>query len=218
MGDSEEQITKPDESASWRRFNALDKCSALGNRYLVLRHGQSEANTSKIIASEPGLCGPLTRLTATGREEVRETSRELLKSGIVPTVLSSDFLRARESAQILSEILGGGEVQLRTELRERYFGELDGGPDSAYSKIWSLDAGDPFHREYGVESAIEVLGRTSNLIADLEDCYRDMTFVLVSHGDTLQILQCAFGRISPGLHRSVPYLKTAAIRELVLAP
>jgi broad specificity phosphatase PhoE len=40
--------------------------------------------------------------------------------------------------------------------------------------------------------------------------------VLVSHGDTLQILQAAFLRMSPTRHRSLPGLETAEIRRLRL--
>jgi hypothetical protein len=38
----------------------------------------------------------------------------------------------------------------------------------------------------------------------------------VSHGDTLQILQAGFLRMSPSRHRSLPHLAPAEIRQLHL--
>jgi hypothetical protein len=39
---------------------------------------------------------------------------------------------------------------------------------------------------------------------------------LVSHGDTLQILQAAFAGVAPNLHRSLPHLKNCEVRPLEL--
>jgi broad specificity phosphatase PhoE len=61
-----------------------------------------------------------------------------------------------------------------------------------------------------------VLDRVTALIADLERRYSGRDILLVSHGDTLQILQAGFLRMDPARHRSVPHLATAEIRPLRL--
>ena len=62
-----------------------------------------------------------------------------------------------------------------------------------------------------------MLDRTTALIADLERRYSGRHILLVSHGDTLQILQAGFLRLSPASHRRLPALQTAEIRQLRLA-
>mmetsp|Transcript_101209 Transcript_101209/g.326136 ORF Transcript_101209/g.326136 Transcript_101209/m.326136 type:complete len:81 (-) Transcript_101209:64-306(-) len=42
--------------------------------------------------------------------------------------------------------------------------------------------------------------------------------VLVSHGDALQLLQTAFQGSPAGVHRSLPHLNPAELRELVPTP
>ena len=61
-----------------------------------------------------------------------------------------------------------------------------------------------------------VLDRTTALIAELERRHSGRDVLLVSHGDTLQILEAGFLRIDPARHRTVPHLETAEIRELRL--
>ena len=63
-----------------------------------------------------------------------------------------------------------------TRLRERWFGELDGGPDDpaaegsvgGYPAIWAADEVDAAHEDLGVESVLSVVRRASALVAELE--------------------------------------------------
>ena len=68
----------------------------------------------------------------------------------------------------------------------------------------------------GVEPAAAVLDRTTAFIVDLERGTPVVDILLVSHGDTLQILQAGFLRMNPAAHRSLPGLRTAEIRQLRL--
>ena len=61
-----------------------------------------------------------------------------------------------------------------------------------------------------------VLDRTTAFILDLERRYSGRDILLISHGDTLQILRAGFLRMDPSQHRSLPELKTAEIRQLRL--
>ena len=62
-----------------------------------------------------------------------------------------------------------------------------------------------------------VLDRTTAFVAALERRHSGRDILLVSHGDTLQILQAGFLRVDPSRHRSLPHLATAEIRRLHLA-
>ena len=59
--------------------------------------------------------------------------------------------------------------------------------------------------------------RVTGLVAELEQRRQGATFLLVSHGDALQILQTAFARREASAHRQLPHLQTAEIRRLLLA-
>ena len=134
-------------------------------------------------------------------------------------ICSSDFSRARQTAEIVRAHLGAAEVIIAEALRERCFGDLEGTSAANYARVW---AGDEAGSQgggtcCGVEPAAAVLDRVTALVADLERRYSGRDILLVSHGDTLQILQAGFQRLDPSLHRRLPPLNTAEIRELHLA-
>ena len=56
----------------------------------------------------------------------------------------------------------------------------------------------------------------TGLVAELERRYAGRDILLVSHGDTLQILQAGFLRMDPAAHRRLPPLGVAEIRTLRL--
>ncbi len=67
-----------------------------------------------------------------------------------------------------------------------------------------------------MEPTAAVLDRATGLVADLERRYVGRDILLVSHGDTLQILQAGFLRMDPAAHRRLPPLGIAEIRALRL--
>jgi broad specificity phosphatase PhoE len=197
-------------------MNHLSRAERLANRYRVMRHGQSKANEAGVIVSriESDRRGDWGLSELGRRQALTAASQCDLPAGTV--VCSSDFSRARETAEIMRAHLGAPEVTIAEALRERCFGDLEGTPAANYARVWAADNADPGHASGGVESATAVLDRATGLIADLERRYRGRDILLVSHGDTLQILQAGFLRMEPDRHRQVPHLETAEIRELHL--
>jgi broad specificity phosphatase PhoE len=223
-------------------MDQLSGAEGLRNSYWVMRHGQSKANVGGVIVSsiDADRRGDFG-LSEAGREQVLAAARG---SGLTAGTLicSSDFARARQTAQLMGDCLGTDEVVSAPALRERYFGDFDGGPVAGYAIIWaadeagsppagsppggSPDAGGPDagsppaggSADSGVETAAAVLNRAAGLVAGLERGYSGRDILLVSHGDTLQILQAGFAGIDPSRHRTVPHLEVAEIRRLHLAP
>ena len=71
-------------------------------RILLLRHGQSEANKEHIIQGH--MDSPLSDL---GRDQAKNVGKKLLDSEITfDAVYSSDLIRAKETAKIITKILG----------------------------------------------------------------------------------------------------------------
>ncbi len=60
-----------------------------------------------------------------------------------------------------------------------------------------------------------MLGRTSALVAELENTLRGVTVVFASHGDPLQIMETGFRALNASEHRSLPPLQPGELRLLV---
>ena len=194
---------------------ALDR---LANRYFIMRHGHSLANQQGIIVSDPANGCSGFGLSERGKAQVRDSLQQdkLLDANTI--IVSSDFRRAYETADIAHELLNcRSPLESDVRLRERNFGELELGPDSAYDEVWQRDELDPDGGFRAVEGVNQVMARVTALIADCEQRYAQRSLLLVSHGDALQILQTAFARRDASAHRQLVHLHTAEIRELLPA-
>jgi len=181
-----------------------------------MRHGKSEANERSIIVSDPAVGTRSFGLSETGREQVRATLVNL-PDGLNAQckIISSDFLRARETAAIIATGLNlVGSVVCSEKLRERFFGELDQHTDGRYEEVWQQDALSAEHRTFGVESIASVAHRARDLVLELESSYQNCVILLVAHGDVLQLLQTVFDGISPTRHRQLKPLQVAELRLL----
>ena len=132
-------------------------------------------------------------------------------------VVSSDFKRTRETAEILhAHLLAKTPVRLEEALRERRYGVFDMMQIAIENEheVGELDKDDPSHAKYEIESVVSVAERMSTLVKKLDEEYKDKIFLLVSHLDPLQILITTFHGIPPGDHQSLPLLGNCSIREL----
>lgn len=199
-------------------MNYLLDLTRLSNHYFVMRHGHSLANQQGIIVSHPenGVSG--FGLSKRGESQVSTaiSPDSLLNTNTM--IISSDFKRARESAEVIYKILNC-ETAIRSDvrLRERNFGSLELSDDDNYARVWNKDESNPDNQLLGVESPNQVMRRVSALIAEYETDFSGKTLLLVSHGDALQILQTAFQKQDASRHRSQQHLETAEIRPLKLS-
>jgi probable phosphoglycerate mutase len=200
-------------------MNYLRDLQHLQNTYFVLRHGRSLANDQNLIVSHPDVGVPGYGLSEEGRRQVAGAIAEAIRDHVLDqttVVVSSDFARTRETAEIAGTLLGTRDIILTPLLRERFFGAWEQQHNSNYQHVWDADVLDGAHKHGDVESTQEVLSRTTSLIRDLEQQYSGRNILLVSHGDALQILQTAFERVDASRHRLLPHLETGQIRRLSL--
>jgi probable phosphoglycerate mutase len=197
-------------------MNHLSGVNRLTNSYRVMRHGQSKANEAGVIVSRIETDrGGDWGLSELGRRQALAAAQQCdLPADTV--ICSSDFSRAQQTAEIMRTHLGAAEVTISEALRERCFGDLEGTSAANYAQVWKADNADAGQAAGGIESAAAVLDRATALVADLEQHYSGRDILLVSHGDTLQILEAGFLRMEPSEHRQLPHLETAQIRELRL--
>jgi broad specificity phosphatase PhoE len=199
-------------------MNHLSGVDRLSNRFSVMRHAQSKANVGGIIVSriENDRRGDYG-LTEHGRQQAFAAARSCGLPGDT-VIYSSDFSRARQTAEIVRAHLGAPEVVIAEALRERCFGQWEGSATGNYARVWAADEADAVHADGNVEAAAAVLDRATALIAQLERRHSGRDILLVSHGDTLQILQTGCSGLDPSQHRRLPQLATAEIRPLRLRP
>ena len=194
---------------------ALDR---LANRYFVMRHGQSLANLQQVIVSHPQNGVDAYGLSEQGMRQVRESVQSSPELDSSLLIVSSDFRRARESAEIVRELLGSTNLLLFDQRwRERNFGEWELTPDSAYPLVWAGDEINPDNDGKGVESPNQVMARVTALVCEYEEKISGVTILLISHGDALQLLLTAFSKQGASEHRRQQHLETAEIRALSLS-
>lgn len=186
-----------------------------------MRHGQSTANVNGLIVSklENGIL-PQYGLTELGREQSQKSAKLFLsqqKKSEKFVIAYSPFSRAKETAIAIAQVLNHSEMLEMDNLLERDFGELELMSNSNYNKFWIEDRANPDSKIFHSESPNEVLHRVVSEINELEQrpFPAGQKIILVSHGDTLQILQTAFLNISVSKHNTdVLYMKNAEIRRL----
>lgn len=184
------------------------------NRYYLMRHGESLANLAHLIVSLPESGKENFGLTELGKSQAQGAA---LKSGLDSSVLvvTSDFLRTRETAAIVCKALGALDAQAHQGLRERGFGELEGTSSDGYSLVWEKDSQDVEHQEYGVESCSKLARRMLKVVYELDEAYRDRDILLVSHGDPLRFLQLAVSNRPLSEHLRLAMFEPAEMRKLL---
>ena len=188
-----------------------------------MRAHQSEANVQHLIVSNPAIGVDNYGLTETGKDQVRQAADRLRRLLISEDgnisgrtiVVSSDFKRARETAEIIhSELRLTSPLRLEPGLRERGFGEFDMTADQNYSIALKNDESDPTHTLNGCESVMSVVLRMSRVVQKLDSEADEAIYILVSHGDPLCLLCMAFQGLAPNERSKAPMLDNAGVMEM----
>jgi|TARA_B100000787_G_scaffold14457_2_gene10386 probable phosphoglycerate mutase len=183
------------------------------NSYLLMRHGESDANVSGVIVSDPKIGCERFGLTDRGSKQIIASVKGFTGEAITQ-IVCSDFLRTLQTAQLVANTLNLPQPEQEVGLRERFFGKWEGMSAEHYENIWQRDEMDK-HSDDGVEQPQEVAQRGLMVLERLEQQYQGEVILLVSHGDMLQILSTSIAGISPHKHRSLPHHQTGEIKYLV---
>lgn len=182
------------------------------NRFLLMRHGHSQANEQGLIISSPKRGLAAFGLSAKGEQQLAETVAAWSWSR--PTrVVHSDFLRTTQTAERVASAFNLPLIK-DVRLRERYFGELEGKADSYYPTVWEMDAQSADHQTHQIEAVSAVATRMKSVVEEIEQQCQGETVLIVSHGDPLQILLTALADRPLSQHREQPALLPASITQL----
>lgn len=159
-------------------------------RLYFVRHGESEANTLRVISNRESQYG----LTALGRQQAAMLADQL-KAVPFTAIYSSPILRARETAEILAQSLHL-PYQITEALREYDCGTLEEKSDEASWKLHSEIAKDwtqnqnHLRKPDGGENFLEIKKRFLPFIESFSQngAPQEKHLLFVSHGGLLQLM------------------------------
>ena len=166
--------------------------------YLV-RHGESEWNLAQRTQGQT----PHPRLTEHGRAQARAAVRALrddIRNTPVSCVVSSDLVRAVQTAEIIAAALGA-RMYVDARLREQSLGTFEGlSYAESFAAGSAFDWSDPDLRVGGGESLREMSRRMTTAVCDFADASPTTggATVVVSHGDAIRALLAARMGAVPG--------------------
>ena len=162
-----------------------------GNTYFVMRHGESENNARGIVSgSEP--LEQSHHLTELGKRTAVEAGEKLVKEGGVDLIISSPFVRTRETAEVVAQACGlpADRIEYDPRLREIYTGdEYDGQPIERYTRFYSTPEERFTRAPQGGETMLDIARRAGECLYGLEARHADKRILLISHEDTIRALR-----------------------------
>ena len=156
---------------------------------LLLRHGQSTWNAERRwqgLADVP--------LSETGRAQARAAGEALRGEGLEGAV-SSDLARARETAEIIAEVLGLGPVEIVGELRERDVGQWSGLTTDDIEARWpgQLDSWRAATLKVIPGGEGDITDRVMAAVEGVVASHPGRTVLAVTHGGVLRTVERALG-------------------------
>ena len=154
-------------------------------KIFLVRHGEAEQNVLRILSSMSN--GAQHGLTERGREQIRHVAAGLQMESI-EMIFASPLRRTVETAEIISQSLGLWYA-LDDRLRETDFGQYAGGPVETFWRTYPRES-DRIETGIsdGVESFRSVRTRVSEFWQETSTECHGKNIVVISHGDTLQML------------------------------
>lgn len=183
-------IWKNEESGEVKVVGSLAELKALvpksGNRYLLMRHGESHSNADDITNSDPVTD---KGLTDSGRQEVL-ASVEALRTAGITKIIHSPFPRTTETAEFVADKLGLSATDCVAEerLSEIAMGTLEGHHNNDYQNLFKECTNWCDVKPEGGESWQDVKRRVGETLYELEEKYKNETILIVSHNSPLRML------------------------------
>jgi broad specificity phosphatase PhoE len=150
-------------------------------RLLLVRHAESEGNRDQVFTPTPAV--PLTQA---GRVQARAAAEWIAARHAPDAVVSSPFTRARQTGDILAEVLRV-PVVVEDDLRERSYGAFAGRPYGAPREGYDPQAYWTWRPPDG-ETLVEVAARAGAVLDRIARASAGREIVVVSHGAVMMAL------------------------------
>ncbi|MCX6738041.1 MAG: class I tRNA ligase family protein, partial [Candidatus Parcubacteria bacterium] len=175
----------------------LKKKKTTTNKYFVLRHGEAFSNAENFFSSWPELKKvPLTPKGEASIEQITST----IKGKKIDIIISSDILRASQTAQIVNKELGIGIIY-DERLRENNTGSLNGNSVEEGEKYFNPENKltyeqiilSKFKNSFpGGENYSDIKLRMIDFINDINKKYENKNILIVSHEVPIMMLESIF--------------------------
>ncbi len=164
----------------------------LRNKYFFLRHGKNihQTELKDIIYHYPDDDPPCS-LTEEGIEEAKEAG-EKLKDKRIDYIYCSDVLRTRQTAKIVSEIIGfdSEKIIYDTRLRDINWGIFGGKHKDEAWAYYNNDKMRKFNEPTpGGETWNQCRERMKMVLEEIENNFKNKNILIISHGDPLWLLE-----------------------------
>ena len=169
--------------------------ASLLNRYTAVRHARAASNVAGVLCSRPENDQGIIPET---EQALITTARRLLDSfSNPPLLLISPMPRCMQTAHAIrrtleSELGIALHAELRAELTERRYGDLEGASYDVWPQLKEHDLIRPSQSFRGAEPLTEFYGRLCSLLDDVEHRHKGRHILLVSHCDPIQVLETLF--------------------------
>jgi isoleucyl-tRNA synthetase len=156
------------------------KTKKSGNKYFVMRHGETECNVRGEVSST---VNNDDHLTAKGIEQVEKSARELINKKI-DYIISSPFIRTRETAELIAEKIGyeKEKIVFDDRLHEMSVPMYEGKKWKEYHDAFAKTVENFYYAPDGNESYEDVRRRSMSFLYDIEKKYEDKNILVVTHG------------------------------------
>jgi len=165
--------------------NGLLRCMKLNNKYYILRHGEAVSNIKQITSSWPEKFE--NPLTERGIEMIKESAEKLMDKNI-DLIFSSDLLRTKQTAEIVSKALKI-EPEFDKRLREVNFGIFNSKPITNLDIYFKKEEERIFRNMPKGETYKKVLERIYDFLKDTDKKYKGRNILIISHECPLWILE-----------------------------
>lgn len=157
----------------------------LNNKYYILRHGEAESNVKNIVSCWPERFR--NHLTADGNNSIRRIAQNL-KNKNINFIFASDLMRAKETAEIIGDIL---EIKPAHDkrLREVDFGIFNGGPAQNFEEYFKNSSERINKAAPKGENYKDVFKRISDFFEEVNNKYERKNILIVSHQLPLFLLE-----------------------------
>lgn len=174
------------ECASCKKIHVIgsiqelqDNMKVSGNRYIVMRHAQAENNVKAVVGNDPRNG---SKLTEEGKRQAVKTGKNL-KNKKIDLIYTSDFYRAKETAEIVAREIGlpPKNIIFDVRLREVNTGTFEKKTNAEYNGYFSS----PLERFYKTppegENLMDVKRRVMEFIFEIDRKNSDKNILIVGH-------------------------------------
>ncbi|WP_080843700.1 histidine phosphatase family protein [Cytobacillus gottheilii] len=148
----------------------------------LVRHGETEWNLQKRLQGQKDI--PLSKI---GIEQAQQLEGHFHQQQIVfEHIYTSDLLRAKQTAQLLVRKMTDKMIKTDINLRERYYGELEGKYIAEIEKLipnYQVNFGEKML--YGIESLEDMQKRMAAIITSIAVKTKGSPTLIVSHGGAI---------------------------------